>query len=91
MQPARFVIEINGTAAGIVVAERTRYRFFAAGKAYSGLERRLFRSPAEAEAACHQVAIGVLLVEPRLAGRPVAPDTPDEHMHCDPAAIMVGG
>ena len=48
-QPLRYVIEFHGTAAGLVVQENNRYRFFASDRSFAPLERRLFRSPGHAE------------------------------------------
>ena len=38
------VIEIDGVAAGIVVAEEGGFRFFSAQRSFDALDRRLFRS-----------------------------------------------
>jgi len=46
-----YVIETESEAAGIVVRERNRFRFFAASHAYRALEGQLFGSPREAERA----------------------------------------
>jgi hypothetical protein len=51
-QPLRFVIEFRGTAAGLVVEENNRYRFFASDRSFAPLEHRLFRSPDHAEQIC---------------------------------------
>jgi hypothetical protein len=48
----RFVIELDHEPAGIVVAERAGYRFYAASSTFVGLNQRLFRSPGHAEQAC---------------------------------------
>jgi hypothetical protein len=50
-----YVIELGGDAAGLVVKEHNRFRFYAAEKRFAGLERKLYRSPAEAENACRKV------------------------------------
>ena len=50
-----FVIELAGKAAGLVVKEGNRFRFYAAEKNFLGLERNLFQSPGEAEDACRRL------------------------------------
>ncbi len=54
-QDLRFVIELGGVAAGLVVAVNNHYRFFASRKEYAPLEQRLFRSPADAEETCKKL------------------------------------
>jgi hypothetical protein len=51
----RYVIELGGDAAGLVVKEKSRFRFFAAEKRFASLDRRLYHSPAEAENACRSL------------------------------------
>ena len=51
-----YVIELGGDAAGLVVKEDNRFRFYAAAKRFAGLERKLYRSPGEAENACRRLA-----------------------------------
>ena len=51
-----YVIELAGEAAGLVVKEGNRFRFYSAGRDFSGLDRTLYRSPAEAEEACRRIA-----------------------------------
>lgn len=46
-----YVIETESEAAGIVVREHNRFRFFAASRAYHALEGQLFSSPRDAERA----------------------------------------
>lgn len=46
-----YIIEARSEAAGIVVRDRNRFRFFAASSVYRGLEGRLFKTPREAERA----------------------------------------
>ncbi len=53
-RPLRYVIEFRGTAAGLVVQENNRYRFFASDRSFAPLERRLFRSPDHAEQICRR-------------------------------------
>lgn len=55
-QSLRYVIELGGTAAGLVVQEDNRYRFFAADRNFAPLERRLFRSPDQAEQSCRELS-----------------------------------
>lgn len=52
----RYVIELGGTAAGLVVQENNRYRFFASDRNFAPLERRLFRSPDHAEQICRRLS-----------------------------------
>ncbi len=51
-----YVIELAGDAAGLVVKEGNSFRFYSAGRDFSGLDRKLYRSPAEAEEACRRIA-----------------------------------
>ncbi len=46
-----FVIEVDGAAAGVVLAEAAGLRFYASDRAYWDLDGRLFRSAREAERA----------------------------------------
>jgi hypothetical protein len=46
-----FVIEVRSRAAGIVVHDGRRYRFYAAAYEFNGLEGRDFRSPNDAQKA----------------------------------------
>jgi hypothetical protein len=46
-----FVIEVGSRAAGIVVHDGRRYRFYAAAHEFNGLEGRDFRSPNDAQKA----------------------------------------
>ncbi len=50
-----FVIELGGRAAGLVVRDGHRFRFYAADKTFAGLERAVYKSPAEAEHACRRL------------------------------------
>lgn len=50
-----YVIELGGDAAGLVVKEDKHFRFYAAEKRFSSLERTTYRSAAEAENACRRV------------------------------------
>ena len=50
-----FAIEVCGRSAGIVVAERGGYMFFAADGDFRSLDRRLFDQVAQAERAVDQV------------------------------------
>ncbi len=51
-QSQRYVIELGGAAAGLVVEENKRFRFYASDRVFAPLERRLFRSPDHAEQVC---------------------------------------
>lgn len=53
---AGYVIELAGEPAGLVVREGNRFRFYASSKNYAALERRLYRTPGEAEHACRRMA-----------------------------------
>lgn len=56
MTPARaYAIEVQGNQAGVVVADANRFIFFAADRAFGALDRKSFRSPAEAERAARDV------------------------------------
>ena len=49
-----YIIEVSSQAAGIVVREKTGFRFFAASHRFNPLEGRLFRNAREAERAALQ-------------------------------------
>ncbi len=51
----RYVIEVGGEAAGLVIQERKGFRFFAAQHALSPLNRAIFATPRRAEAACRNL------------------------------------
>jgi hypothetical protein len=52
-----YIIEVREQAAGIVVRDGHKYRFFAASHAFNPLEGRLFKNPREAErAATHHLS-----------------------------------
>jgi hypothetical protein len=55
-----YIIEVGSQPAGIVVRDRAGYRFFAAGRRFSALEGRLFRSASEAERAAKRLETGEL-------------------------------
>jgi hypothetical protein len=50
-----YVIELAGNAAGLVVKDGNRYRFYASEATFAHLERTLYHSPAEAENACRRL------------------------------------
>ena len=50
-----FAIEVHGRTAGIVVAERSGFIFFAAERTFQVLERRVFKQVAHAERAASRV------------------------------------
>ena len=55
MTDQRFVIELRGEPAGLVVGERSGFRFYASASTFTDLERKIFRSPGHAEDACRAV------------------------------------
>ena len=55
MTGQRYVIELEGEPAGIVVGERTGFRFYAVQSHFACLEQRVFRSPGQAEHACREL------------------------------------
>ncbi|MEI7608217.1 MAG: hypothetical protein WCJ64_12650 [Rhodospirillaceae bacterium] len=50
-----FAIEVHGRTAGIVVAERRGFMFFAAERTFQALERRVFKRVTHAEKAARRV------------------------------------
>jgi hypothetical protein len=56
MTGQRYVIELEGEPAGIVVGERAGFRFYAVQSHFACLEQRVFRSPGQAEHACRELA-----------------------------------
>ena len=50
-----FAIEVHGHSAGIVIAQRGGFMFFAAGRAFQSLDRRVFRHVTHAESAARQI------------------------------------
>ena len=51
-----FVIEAAGEAAGLVVRERSGFRFFATAPQFAALEQRLFRRSEDAARAARALA-----------------------------------
>ncbi|WJR80060.1 hypothetical protein [Bradyrhizobium sp. NP1] len=51
-----YIIEINSQPAGIVVRDRSGYRFFAASPRFGRMEGQVFRSAREAERAAAQLS-----------------------------------
>lgn len=51
----RYVMEVGGQSVGLLVADQSRYTFFAAGKAALSLDRRDFASPEAAQRAVEAV------------------------------------
>lgn len=49
-----YIIEVQEQAAGIVVRDGQKYRFFAASHAFNLLEGRMFKNPREAERAAKE-------------------------------------
>jgi hypothetical protein len=71
-----YVIEVrradaNSKAAGIVVKERSGFRFFAADAAFASLDQCVFRSPSEAEKVATRIS-GASAPPPGWRGRPPA-------------------
>lgn len=56
MTNQRYVIEADGGVAGLVVQEKSGFRFFAACGKFSIFDRVIFRSPGHAESACRSYA-----------------------------------
>ncbi|GGC85444.1 hypothetical protein [Chelatococcus reniformis] len=50
-----YIIEIAGTAAGIVAADRRGFRFHAAAGPFNAIDGHSFRTPAEAERAARRL------------------------------------
>jgi hypothetical protein len=59
------VIEIDGIAAGIAVAEEGGFRFFSAQRSFDALDRRLFRTPKQATSAAQRRLQRKMPREPR--------------------------
>lgn len=53
-----YIIEVSSEAAGIVVRDKSGFRFFAATHRFNPLDGRVFRSAREAERAATQVLAG---------------------------------
>jgi len=51
-----YIIEVSSGAAGLVVRDGGRFRFFAASSEFSDLEGRSFSNPREAEKAARKQA-----------------------------------
>ncbi len=71
MTATRYVIEVRGEPAGLVVAERIGFRFYASASTFADLEQRIFRSPGQAEDACRKLVSHQAISRQRDAG--VAP------------------
>ena len=67
-----YVIELGGEAAGLVVKEGNRFRFYASAKSYAPLERTLYRTPGEDEDACRRVAFPGRAPRPQPTARSVS-------------------
>lgn len=50
-----FIIEINGKAAGLVVEEQRRFRFYASHRIFWKLDGRVYRRVREAERAADDI------------------------------------
>jgi hypothetical protein len=53
-----YIIEVSSEAAGIVVRDKSGFRFFAATHRFNPLDGRVFKSAREAERAASQVLAG---------------------------------
>jgi hypothetical protein len=62
MTDQRFVIELRGEPAGLVVGERRGFRFYAAASTFTDLEQKVFRSPGHAEDASRAVLAGQTMI-----------------------------
>jgi hypothetical protein len=51
-----YLIEAAGEAAGVVIRERSGFRFFASGPQFASLEQRLYRRSIDAERAALALA-----------------------------------
>ena len=58
---ARFVVELEGRGVGVLIAERSGYKYFAADRSTSSLDGRRFSSPTAA-----QNAVTALRTPPRI-------------------------
>jgi hypothetical protein len=56
MKEQSFVIEVDDTAAGVVVAIKDGYQFHAASKAFARIDRWTFKSPGHAEDMCRSLS-----------------------------------
>lgn len=56
-QQQAFTIEVYGRSAGIVVAERGRFTFFASDRAFREIDRRVFRRIQHAERAARDLLV----------------------------------
>lgn len=61
-----YIIEVSSQAAGIVVRDKSGFRFFAANHKFNQLEGRVFRSAREAERIATKLLAGTL-EEPAVA------------------------
>jgi len=61
-----YIIEVSSEAAGIVVRDKSGFRFFAANHRFNSLEGRVFRSAREAERIATKLLAGTL-EEPAVA------------------------
>jgi hypothetical protein len=52
----RYIIEVGSGAAGLIVRDGGKFRFFAASSEFAGLEGRSFSNPREAEKAAKRQA-----------------------------------
>lgn len=83
----RYVLEIDGTDAGVIVQDGRQVRFFATSPIYAHLDRALFRSPGQAEHACRRARLGLVTYSRDQLDRP---PTTNSNGDWD-AAATVGG
>lgn len=51
-----YLIEAAGEAAGVVIRERSGFRFFASGPQFAAMEQRVYRRTADASRAARELA-----------------------------------
>ena len=68
----RYVLEIDGSDAGVIVQDGRQVRFFATSPIYAHLDRALFRSPDQAERACRRARLGLVTYSRDQLDRPIA-------------------
>jgi hypothetical protein len=56
----RYVIEVRGETAGLVVQEGRGFRFFASHPLYMHIDRQRFGSPGQAEQACRRARLSLV-------------------------------
>ena len=66
----RYVLEIDGSDAGVIIQDGRQVRFFATSPIYAHLDRALFRSPDQAERACQRARSARATEMTAASGRP---------------------